>query len=115
MQKEKYFFGIIAIDGKLESYIGPLMPQTQRANTCLYQQCEKQIHLLSQIHPLTALSQSGLRNTVQVTEATAGPRGGQQPVGPGQGQEHSYSPCTTSAPHQPPVEVKPAFKEVNLY
>lgn len=86
MQKEKYFFGIIAIDGKLESYIGPLMPQTQRANTCLYQQCEKQIHLLSQIHPLTALSHSGLSSTVQVTEATAGPRGSQQPAGPGQGQ-----------------------------
>ena len=46
------------------------MPQMQKVNMRLYQQCGKQIHLFSQTHLLTALSPLSLIITVKVTEAT---------------------------------------------
>lgn len=71
-EETRFFCFIIWIDGKVESYMEPFMPQMQKANTCLYQQCGYiyWIHTVNQAWPPRSRSLK--------LQSPAGPEDGQQ-------------------------------------
>lgn len=71
-EETRFFCFIIWIDGKVEGYMEPFMPQMQKANTCLYQQCGYiyWIHTVNQAWPPRSRSLK--------LQSPAGPEDGQQ-------------------------------------